>query len=135
MATSRVAAIAARVALVPVVKITLTLRARSSPAAGCKAARLPLTLRVSIKRFFRAAFQQHLDGAGLDQVERVALIALRKDRRSGLKRSLLHFSENLGDVFARKAGKNRNTADRISEAGFHGGSDYRMTLSAFFSIV
>lgn len=47
MGTSLVAAIAARVALVPVVKIRLTLCVSSSLADGSRAARLPLTLRVS----------------------------------------------------------------------------------------
>jgi hypothetical protein len=44
---SVVATVAARVALVPVVKISFTFCATSSAAAGCRAARLFLTLRVS----------------------------------------------------------------------------------------
>jgi len=43
---------------------------------------------------------------------------LRKNRRSGKKQSLFHFTENFGDVLAREAGEDRDAANRIGER-FH----------------
>ncbi len=84
-------------------------------------------------RFSRTAFQHDLHGAGLNQVERIALFSLRKYRRSGAERCLFHLAEDFGDILARKSGEDRNTANCIGKM-LHGDARYRMTLSALFNI-
>ena len=66
----------------------------------------------------RAAVDDDLHRAGLDQVKSIALLALREDGRVSGKNDLFHLAQDLGDILARERGENGNTSNDVGER-FH----------------